>query len=324
MSIGDPMYDDVLQRLEASLEVLPDKPDETPRVTLDCLWSSAAGTPMTTAEAMSYVRSALDDTQRELLRELVQRRLSGAPLAHLTGRQEFMGLALRTSPAALIPRRETELLTRTALLRLAALDHTAPMVVDVCTGSGNVALAMAMHAPQARVWGGDLCEQAIDLARHNAVLVGRPDVQFRVGDLTAPFATPEFLGLVDVVTCNPPYISSAKVEAMHPEIRGHEPRLAFDGGPFGINVLMRLLKEAPTLLRRGGWLLFEVGLGQGEPLQKRLASLPDFSAVEDVRDENGHVRALAACRALSSPAPEPTLYGSTLSALPAARSPTHL
>lgn len=297
MSIGDLLYDDLLQRLEANLEVLPDKPDETARVTLDCLWSTAAGTPLTVSESRTYVRSALDDAQHERLRALVELRLGGAPLAHLTGRQDFMGIVLRTSPAALIPRRETELLTRTALLRLAALEHTTPTVVDVCTGSGNIALALATAAPWARVWGGDLCDQAVDLARSNALLLGRPDVGFMVGDLIEPFMTPDFLGQVDVVTCNPPYISSAKVEVMHPEIRAHEPRLAFDGGPFGINVLMRLIKEAPLLLRRGGWLLFEVGMGQGEPLQRRLAGLPDFSVVEGVSDENGHIRALAACRA---------------------------
>ena len=297
MSVWEPFYDDLLKRLEAGLEALPDKPDETPRATLDCLWATAAGTPLATSEAGTYVKRDLDDTQHEHLRGLVARRLAGEPLAHVTGRQDFMGIVLRTSPAALIPRRETELLTGAALLRLAALERATPMIVDVCTGSGNVALALAMHAPRARVWGGDLCDHAIDLARSNALFVGRPDVEFRVGDLTEPFATPEFLGQVDVVTCNPPYISSDKFEAMHPEISGHEPRLAFDGGPFGIYVLMRLLEEAPLLLRRGGWLLFEVGLGQGEPLRKRLAVLPAFSAVESVLDGNGVVKALAACRA---------------------------
>ena len=126
------------------------------------------------------------------------------------------------------------------------------------------------------------------------MFIARPSVEFRVGDLTEPFATPEFLGQVDVVTCNPPYISSAKVEVMPPEISGHEPRMAFDGGPFGVNVMLRLLKDAPRLLKPGGWLLFEVGLGQGAPMQRRLAGLPEFSAIEAIRDANGEIRALAA------------------------------
>jgi release factor glutamine methyltransferase len=294
--VTDSLYDELLQRLEADLVVLPDKPDETPRATLHCLWGVAAGTPLAISETLTFALPPLDDTQRLHLRDLVARRLVGVPLAHITGRQDFMGIVLRTSPAALVPRRETELLTRAAASKLSALESPSPMVVDLCTGCGNVALALALHAPQARVWGGDLCAEAVALARTNASLVGRPEVDFRIGDLAEPFATPEFLGQVDVVTCNPPYISSGKVEAMHHEISAHEPRVAFDGGPFGINVLLRLLTEAPRLLKQGGWLLFEVGLGQGDALHKRLARLPEFSTIEAVRDANGDIRALAARR----------------------------
>ena len=294
-SVSDSLYDPLLQRLESGLRILPDKPDETPRATLHCLWALAAGTPISTCEAQTYAAPALDDEQQTHLRELVARRLAGEPLAHVTGRQCFMGIVLRSSPAALVPRRETELMTRAAVEKLAALEGSAPVVIDLCTGSGNVALALAVHAPQARVWGGDLSPEAVALARSNAEFIARPEVEFRVGDLAEPFATPEFLGRVDVLTCNPPYISSAKVEVMPPEISGHEPRLAFDGGPFGVNVMLRLLKEAPRLLKRGGWLLFEVGLGQGDSMHRRLAGVPGFGAVEAVRDANGDIRALAAC-----------------------------
>ena len=294
------VYEALLKRLEVGLRTLPDKPDETPSVTLDCLWALAAGKPIATCEAQSYAAPALDDDQQQHLQELVLRRLAGEPLAHLTGRQCFMGIVLRSSPAALVPRRETELMTRAAVEKLAALEGSAPVVIDLCTGSGNVALAMAVHAPQARVWGGDLSPEAVALARSNAEFIARPEVEFRVGDLAEPFATPEFLGRVDLVTCNPPYISSAKVEVMPPEISGHEPRLAFDGGPFGVNVMLRLLKDAPRLLKQGGWLLFEVGLGQGDSMYKRLAGVPAFGAIDAVRDANGDIRALAACHS-----PEP-------------------
>jgi len=296
--VKDPLYDDLLQRLETGLEILPDKPDETPRATLDCLWALAAGTPLAISETRTHAATALDDAQQRHLQELVARRLAGEPLAHLTGRQDFLDVVLLAGPAALVPRRETELLARAALAKIAADEDASPVVIDLCTGCGNVALALAVHAPQARVRGCDLSAEAVALARKNAEFIGRPDVEFRVGDLAEPFTTPDFRGRVDVVTCNPPYISSAKVEAMHPEISGHEPRLAFDGGPFGIKILQRLLKDAPRLLKPGGWLLFEVGLGQGEPMRKRLQGLADFSAVEAVCDANGDIRALAARRAL--------------------------
>jgi release factor glutamine methyltransferase len=295
--VKDPLYDELLQRLETGLEILPDKPDETPRATLDCLWALAAGTPLAISETGSFTLTALGEEQQRSLQELIARRLAGEPLAHLTGRQDYLGIVLLAGPAALVPRRETELLTRAALAKLAACADASPLVIDLCTGCGNVALALAVHAPQARIRGCDISAEAVALARKNAEFIARPDVEFRVGDLAEPFDTPEFIGHVDVVTCNPPYISSAKVEAMHPEISGHEPRLAFDGGPFGIKILQRLLKDAPRLLKPGGWLLFEVGLGQGEPMRKRLQGLADFSAVEAVCDANGDIRALAARRA---------------------------
>ena len=291
-----PLYRELLGRLEQDLDVLPDKPDETPASTLDCLWALAAGQRLALSQVESAALGALDPAGQAQVRDLVARRLGGEPLAHLTGRQDFMGVVLLASAAALVPRRETELLGWSALARVQACEAPAPLVVDLCTGCGNLALAVALQAPQARVWGSDLAEEAVALAIENARFVGRPDVTFWVGDLAAPFDNPEFLGQVDVLTCNPPYISSAKVEAMHPEISGHEPRLAFDGGPFGVKILQRLLKDAPRLLKPGGWLLFEVGLGQGEPMRKRLSGLPDFGEVEAIADDHGDVRVLAARR----------------------------
>ena len=291
-----PLYRELLSRLERDLEVLPDKPDETPRNTLDCLWALVAGQRLALSQVATAEMVELDPAGQERLRQLVELRLANAPLAHLTGRQDFMGLVLLASQAALVPRRETELLGWSALAKIASTGVAAPLVVDLCTGCGNLALAMAIHAPQARVWGSDLSPEAVELARENARFVGRPDVTFVAGDLAEPFDNPDFTGRVDVVTCNPPYISSVKVDGMHAEISEHEPRLAFDGGPFGIKVLLRLLKDAPRLLKPGGWLLFEVGLGQGGPMHKRLAGLPAFAEVESIRDAKGDIRVLAARR----------------------------
>ncbi len=291
-----PLYRELLARLERELEVLPDKPDETPRNTLDCLWAMVAGQRLALSQVGTAAMVELNPAEQERLLELVELRLANAPLAHLTGRQDFMGLVLLASPAALVPRRETELLGWSALAKIASTGTDAPLVVDLCTGCGNLALAMAMHAPQARVWGSDLSPDAIKLARENARFAGRPDVTFVAGDLTGPFDNPDFAGRVDVVTCNPPYISSAKVGGMHAEISEHEPRLAFDGGPFGIKVLLRLLKDVPRLLKPGGWLIFEIGRGQGEAMHKRLTGLSAFGEVESIRNPNGDIRVLAARR----------------------------
>lgn len=291
-----PLYESLLARLESDLAVLPDKPGETARNTLDCLWTLAAGQPLAISQVADAVIADLDQKAQALVTRLVEQRLGGTPLAHLTGRQDFMGLVLKSSEAALVPRRETEILGRAAIGKLQGLEVEAPWVVDLCTGCGNLALAMAVSAHQARVWGSDLSEEAVALARVNAAFIGRPDVSFLAGDLAAPFDNEDFLGQVDVLTCNPPYISSAKVVQLPEEIAGHEPHMAFDGGPFGIRIIQRLIQDAPRLLKPGGWLLFEVGLGQGEPMKQRLERNEAFDQIEVFVDDHGDVRALAARR----------------------------
>ncbi|WP_290901903.1 HemK family protein methyltransferase [Aquabacterium sp.] len=294
--------------LRSAMQTLPDKPEETPEATLRALWCLAAGRPMS-AEAASHLADdalpVLDAAQDAQLGALTAQRLAGIPLAHLTGRQTFMGMEMLAGPQALIPRRETELLARAALVHLRAMAQ--PRVIDVCTGSGNLALAMAQGVPTARVWGADLSPEAVALAEANARHLGLSErVQWRCGDLLAPFDASEanaahgdsadFLGRTDLLLCNPPYISSGKLDSMPAEIVQHEPSLAFDGGPFGIRILQRLMKDAPRFLRSGGWLGLEVGLGQGPAVQQWLARTGQFDTPQAVPDDHGQVRSLLAQR----------------------------
>ena len=284
-------FADLRDRLAAGFAPLPDKPEETPDASLRALWHAAAGHPKSVVAAAAGELPPLDESGLSRLHALIDRRLEGVPLAHLTGRQHFAGMEMLAGAGALVPRRETELLAQAAIAL--AREVAAPLVVDVCTGCGNVALALARHVVDARVFGADLSEDALALARQNADWLGLADrVEFRAGDLLAPFDADEFLGQVDVLTCNPPYISSGKVGQMAAEIAGHEPRLAFDGGPLGVTILMRLVQEAPRYVRSGGWLAFEVGLGQGPALVRRLKGTPAYREVREIADENGAVRAI--------------------------------
>lgn len=289
-------FDALLVELARSGTALPDKPEETPEAALRALWFTAAGVPRAATRAAGALPS-LDAQGEEALRRLVDRRLAGEPLAYLTGRQEFLGLELHARPGALIPRRETELLAGVALdaTREAAGRRGSALVIDVCTGSGNVALAIAAHEPRARVHASDLSEEAVALARENAILLGLAErVTFESGDLFAPQAA---AGLrdVDVISCNPPYISSAKVPLMAAEIARHEPSLAFDGGTFGLDVLLRVIREAPQFLRPGGLLCFEVGLGQAHAIAGRVRRNDAYAEVWTVPDANGHDRVVS-CR----------------------------
>lgn len=292
-----PLYRELRTQLDAAVRFLPDKPEETVDSTLNALWHCAAGTPVSAEQALLRPLRELDDAQRQRLLDLLQCRIEGVPLSHLTGRQQFMGLEMLAGPQALVPRKETELLAQTALelARELASQQRALTVLDVCTGCGNIALALAHHIDSARVHAADLSEDAVALARRNAAQLGLDArVEFRAGDLLAPFDSETFLGKVDLLTCNPPYISSAKVEQLPGEIGSFEPHLAFDGGPFGVAILMRLLQEAPRFLRAGGWLAFELGLGQGPALLKRLEKNPHFSTVRARQDAAGDIRAIAA------------------------------
>lgn len=291
------VFVELLQRMQRDLRVLPDKPDETPEVTLSALWALATGTPLALSQLDGFVPAVLDPAAEARLLDLVEQRLAGVPLAHLTGRQDFMGQVLLASPAALVPRRETEQLGYAAVERLRTFAMEDLLVVDVCTGAGNVALGIACHVEHARVFGADLSAEAIELARENARFLGRDDVEFRAGDLLEPFNEAPFHEAVDMLTCNPPYISSTRVEVMPEEISRHEPRLAFDGGPFGIGIVRRFIKEAPSYLKPGGWVLMEIGAGQGAGVAKSLGANPNYDEVNTYADAGGEIRVVEARRA---------------------------
>lgn len=293
-------FKELQARLATSLTFLPDKPEETPESTAKALWLVAMGQPCSVLQAQHAALPPLDSEGRTRLMALVEKRQAGIPLAHLTERQSFLGVELLAGPEALIPRKETEIVGRLALAKLQALVQArgAVRVIDVCTGSGNLAVALAVNEPRCRVWGVDLSGEAVSLAARNAAFQRvESRVEFRQGDLLAPIEQEEFFGACDLMVCNPPYISSAKVNDLPPETGKHEPRLAFDGGNFGVSILSRLLKEAPKYLTVGSWLCFEVGLGQGPFFARSISKMPEYSAVQTSSDTEGNVRAIAAMRA---------------------------
>jgi len=231
--------------------------------------------------------------ERDRLREMLRRRGRGEPVAYLLGRKEFYGLEIRVNPSVLIPRPETESLVDAVLDRLRADPVERPCIVDVGTGSGAIACALASRLPDAEVLGVDLSEAALQTARENGRRLGLGDrIRWLRSDLLeAVPETPPW----DVVVSNPPYVAEPERAALDPGVRDFEPPEALFSGPEGLDHLRRLLPQALRRLRPGGLLVVETGSATQRELARSLvaSSFPD-GQVAEVRDPAGHPVGLAA------------------------------
>lgn len=202
----------------------------------------------------------------------------------------FMSVELELAPDVLVPRRETELLGHEAVARLRALGEPCT-VIDMCCGSGNLALAIATEVEGARLWAADLTAGTIALARRNVERLHLAQrVTVRQGDLFDAFEGDRLAGAVDMVVCNPPYISSGRLAGESAHLLQVEPREAFDGGPYGISIQQRLIRDAVAVLKPGGWLMFEFGLGQDRQAAAMIARSKAYEAPVFARDANGAPR----------------------------------
>jgi release factor glutamine methyltransferase len=290
----DALYVEFLGILEEKLDILPDKDEETPQNTLVALWNYVTCQFDSDFLTETPNLDELDANQEQRIRELISERLSGVPLAHLVKRKSFLGIEFLIERGVYIPRKETELLARTAIEIITNKYHKQDInVVDVCTGIGTLAISIAHKNKFANVFGVDISENAISLAKKNvSSLRIEGSVSLYCGDLLEPLRTLNLDKKIDIVVSAPPYISTAKLEDLPQEIKQHEPEAAFDAGTFGLDIFTRIIKDSIYLLKDDGCLLLEVGLGQGKFLMKRLARNMDFKSVEGVCDERGEVRVL--------------------------------
>jgi release factor glutamine methyltransferase len=226
-------------------------------------------------------------------------RASGKPLAYVIGRVRFLGVELVAAPGALVPRAETEIVGRAALEAARALAAAEPSralrVIDMCCGAGNLACAIAFHVPSARVWACDLTPSCVAVARRNVEHLGLgARVEVFEGDLFAPLQGRELEGTIDVLVANPPYISTSRLAADRAALLEHEPREAFDGGPYGLTIHQRVIREGQPFLVKGGSLLFEFGLGQERQVELLFQRARAYEGFRTLPDEAGHPRAAAA------------------------------
>jgi release factor glutamine methyltransferase len=257
---------------------LAERGSDTPRLDAEVLLAHVRGCQ----RILLYTafEEVVAEDERARFRELVRRRGAGEPVAYLVGSREFFSLPLEVSPAVLVPRPETEGL----VVRVLDLcrDAEAPRIIDVGTGSGAVAIAVAKQLPRARLTATDLSAAALEVARANAVRHGVGErIEFHVGDL---LADPAVAGPWDVIVSNPPYVKEAEVATLPRDVREHEPRGALVAGPRGVEVIERLAAQAAELLVPGGWLILEAGPGVAAEVEQILDRLPHLERAATQKD----------------------------------------
>lgn len=280
-------FDQVLRAAAASLA---EAGVASPGVDAEILLAHALGRELGDVRRARLLGEHLPEAAGTAYQALVDRRSARVPLQHLTGVAHFHGLELAVGPGVFVPRPETEVLVGLALAALEGAE--APAVLDLCTGSGAVALAVAAARPDARVGAVELSPEAFGYAEANVARTGLA-VDLRLGPAQEAF--PELTGTVDVVTCNPPYIPPDAVP-VDVEVREHDPELAlYGGGEDGLAVPLQIAAHAHRLLRPGGVLLMEHADAQGESLPAALRA-QGWTQVGDHLDLGGRPRVSRAVR----------------------------
>lgn len=239
----------------------------------------------------------VDKETEEKYLELIKRRAERIPLQHITGVQEFMGHIFKVSPDVLIPRQDTE----TLVIEAAKVIQSTPReklsfieklkgskdweVLDLCCGSGAVGISLFKICSNIKMTSSDISEKALKIAEENAAKL-HAKVKFVQGDMFAPHKGKKF----DMIVSNPPYVRTKMISILQDEVKDHEPLKALDGGKDGLDFYRIIVKEAAQYLKKGGFLLMEIGHDQGEDLRKMLKDSDVYTAAEVIRDLPGKDR----------------------------------
>lgn len=261
---------------------------ESPRLDAEVLLSHVRGCPR--IALYTAFDTPVPDAEKTRFRELVRRRGAGEPVAYLVGNREFFSLSFTVNPAVLVPRPETEGLV-VRVIDLCRAAEAPRRVLDVGTGSGAIAIAVAKHVPAVHVVATDISAAAIEVARGNATRHGVAErIEFFVQDLV-----PEG-GPWDVVVSNPPYVREDEFDALPPDVRLYEPRAALVSGPTGIEVVSRLAAAAAAALTPGGWLCVEISPTVAAAAASCLAARPELAIEPTLKDLAGLPRIVQARR----------------------------
>jgi release factor glutamine methyltransferase len=266
-------------------QFLGQKCSRSPRLDAELLLAHALH--CSRVEIYTRYHDVAGEEERQRFRELVRKRSEGCPVAYLVGRKEFYSLSLEVNPSVLIPRPATETLVMECLKLVR--DTTTPRILDVGTGSGNIAIAVARNKPDAQVTATDISPAAIEIARRNVTANKVADrIRFLQGDLFEPIPKGDHFHFI---VSNPPYVSDDDWKLLEVNVRDYEPCSALRAGVEGLDVIERLIRQAPPFLEPGGHLMFEIAPGQDDSVRRLLSSVQGFAPGNTFLDGDGLPRA---------------------------------
>ncbi len=224
----------------------------------------------------------LDKAKSSLVSGVLKRRIRGEPIQYILGKTEFMGLEFKVTPDVFIPRPETEILVEAVIDIVHSPQSTVHSILDIGTGSGCIAVSLAKYLPDAEITAIDISENAIEIAKQNA-LSNNVEINFLQSDLFSNCR----LSTIDygLIVSNPPYIASGEIKTLQPEIK-YEPRTALDGGKDGLDFYGRIIDKAPAYLKKGGFLIMEMGFNQKDAIRNIFQKSGYFQIIELIKDYN--------------------------------------
>lgn len=284
----------VLESLNQTTNRLRNHRIENPRLNAELLLARSLN--LSREGLYRYLPEPVQEPEKEVLEGLIRRRISGEPLQYILEHQEFWSIDFKVDPRVLIPRPETELLIEQSLPILSKISlKRNPSVLEIGTGSGAIAVALAKEVRNIFLIATDISQDALVLAKENAESAGIQErIKFLNGDLFGPFHPPKGKAPFDLILSNPPYISRTKINTLAKEVKDYEPRIALDGGEDGLAFYRRVIPEASFYLREGGWLLLEMALGQSGIVSEMIEEGGNFFKPESIPDLSGIGRVVKA------------------------------
>jgi len=275
----------VFEILNWSTDFLRDHRIENPRLNAELILAHSLH--LNREKVYIHLQRPLNEKEKEELERLIRRRISGEPLQYILGNQEFWSIDFKVDPRVLIPRPETELLVEQAFLILSeTYFQRRPYVLEIGTGSGALAISLAKEVKDIVLVASDISRDALILAKENAKSAGVLDqIEFVNGDLFGPVRL--FSETFDLILSNPPYITRSEIKKLAKEVKDYEPIVALDGGEDGLNFYRRISSQAHSYLRKGGWLLLEVGQGQGRKVTEMIEQGGHFNVPKLIKDFSG-------------------------------------